>query len=510
MLGDLPSRSYADSAADSLPSSQIPAGLAVRAGDTVHIGYAYQDEQGEPQWCLAKATLTSDAFLDVMNGRYRRELSTAFVGERLYVRLIAPGLDQSPDRDGAAVDLKTAGGAAATFQLRETDAHSGRFKGSFTLSYADDPADGTSPSVEVHGLPVKYGDQVEVSFRSAGSRSVSVNKGADGLIAPFSKRYSEDGMAVRTTFTLAECFFELAKHHRKMDQESLARREMSHAQKLLAEAVASHQDEQLRAQAEYLLGNLAQEYADLSKNGASKQLMYQDALARFSKIPLEYPDTEFAPQAQFKKALVYEKMGELDIAVEEYVKLAYKYPDHELIPSVMSRLGSYFQQQGLNYKNQAAALEKKEGDVEAAGEAIRLRELALKEYLNAATVFGKLHRRFPDDELAGLAGLRSAMNYMRANDYKTAIEVFQLVVDDESYDGREIRAQALYWSGLSHERLSETKRAYQIYRRAAFDFPDSIWAKRSRGRLADPAFAKIIEMEEEAREQLLEGLKKQR
>ena len=517
ILDDLPSRSYATSAADSLPSSQIPDGLAVRAGDKIHIGYAYKDQQGESQWHTTTVTLTSDAFLAVMNGRYRREITQAFVGEKIYIRLIAPSLDQSADRDVTTVNLKAATGATTAFQLRETTAHSGHFKGSFSLGYASDPPGDQLPSVELHGFPVKYGDQVEVVYSSISTRSVAVNKGADGAVEPFSKRYGEDGVAIKTTFTLAECFFELAKHHRKMDQESLARREMSHAQKLLAESIASHQDDELKAHAEYLLGNLAQEYADLSKNKASKQLMYQDALARFSKIPLDYPDTEFAPQAQFKKALVYEKMDELDIAVEEYVKLAYKYPDHELIPSVMSRLGSYFQKQGLGYKNKADTLEKKEDDVDAAGEAIRFRELATNEYLNAATVFGKLQSRFPDDPLAGLAGLRSAQNYMRAGDYQTAIEAFEVVVDNETYDGRDIRSQAMYWKGLSHERITAVSRrsedfstAYQTYRRITFDFPDSTWAKFARGRLADPAFARIIEMENEAREQLLDALRKPR
>ena len=523
VLDELPSRSYATTAAESLPSSQIPDGLAVRPGDKVHIGYAFKDEQGKPQWHKTTVRLTSDAFLDVMNGRYRRDISKAFVGEKLYLRLIAPNLDQTSDRDVTTVNLKNSSGVATAFQLRETTAHSGHFKGSFTVSYASEPKSNQLPSVELHGFPVKYGDQVTVSVSGqtllAGNAgqvttptplNVAINRGADGLIEPFSKRYGEDGVAIKTTFTLAECFFELAKHHRKMNQESLARREMSHAQKLLAEAIASHQDDELKAHAEYLLGNLAQEYADLSKNQASKQIMYQDALARFSKIPLDYPDTEFAPQAQFKKALVYEKMNELDIAVEEYVKLAYKYPEHELIPSVMSRLGAYFQQQGLVYKKQAETFEKKENDVEAAGEGIRLRGLATKEYLDAATVFGKLQSRFPEDPLAGLAGLRSAMNYMRAGDYETAIEAFELVVDNEAYDGREIRSQALFWSGVSHERLLETAEAYQIYRRTTFDFPDSNWAKRSRGRLADPAFARIIEEEKKAREELLEGLKNQK
>ncbi len=515
ILDDLPSRSYATQAADALPSSQLPDGLAVRDGDRVHIGYAFKDQQGKVQWRTSTVTLAANAFLDVMNGRYRRTISKAYVGEKLYVRLIAPGLDSSAERDVTTVNLKADSGWGTEFQLRETSAHTGEFKGSFALSYAAKAPSGKLPSVELHGFPVKYGDKVVVSYKDSNSSgppalSVIVNKGADGGIEPFSKRYTEDAVAIKTTFTLAECFFELAKHHRKMDQESLARREMGHAQKLLAEAIASHKDDELRAHAEYLLGNLAQEYADLSKNEASKKLMYQDALARFSKIPLDYPDAEFAPKAQFKKALIYEKMGELDIAVEEYVKLAYKYPDHELIPMVMSRLGSYFQKQGLAYKTRAEELEKKEDDAHAAGEAIRLRDAAVKEYLNAANVFAKLQKRFSDDKLAGLAGLRSAQNFMRAGHNATALEAFQKVIDEERYDGKTIRAQAIYWSGLCQERLDSPADAYKLYRRVTFDFPDSIWAKRARGRLADPIFAKIIEVEEQQRQMLLDGLRKRK
>ena len=49
--------------------------------------------------------------------------------------------------------------------------------------------------------------------------------------------------------------------------------------------------------------------------------------------------------------------------------------------------------------------------------------------------------------------------------------------------------------------------AYKIYRRVTFDFPDSKWAKHARGRLSDPAFAKIIEAETKARERMVESLK---
>ncbi len=166
-------------------------------------------------------------------------------------------------------------------------------------------------------------------------------------------------------------------------------------------------------------------------------------------------------------------------------------------------------------KKQADPLREKEDDGSKA-EVLRLDELSYPEFLNAAMVFSKLQQRFPDDPLAGLAGLRAAQNFMRAHQYEKAIEGFVVVIDNEEYDGREIRSQALYWSGLCHERLAAThagkgmQEAYQLYRRVTFDFPDSIWAKYARGRLADPAFEKIVEVEAKERERMIESLKEMR
>ena len=521
ILGETPDRSFATSAADELPSSAIPEGLAVKAGDIVHIGFPWQDEQDKVHWKTATFTVGSHAFLDVMENGFSETLNAAFVGEKVYIRLIAPGLDQSPERDTTEVTLKGTSGVATQYQIRETETHSGIFKGVFTIAYADEKLPSKLPPVELNGFPVRYGDDITVSFEDQ-AYGVSVNKGADGKIEPFTKRFTGDEMAVRTGFTLAECFFELAKKHREMDQESLARREIGHARKLLAEALANHQDPELKAHAEYLLGNLAQEYADLAKNDAAKLPMYQDALARFSKIPSDYPDTEFASKAQFKTALVYEKMGEIENSVEEYVKLAYKYPNDELIPTVMARLGGYFQARGMAFKKQADPFREKE-DLESQAEILKFDELSYPEFLNAAMVFSKLHERFPDDPLAGLSGLRAAQNYMRAHQYEEAVGLFEDVVANEEYDDRDIRSQALYWQGICNERIAGIasegnykqrgtgiRNAYQIYRRVTFDFPDSKWAKYARGRLADPTFAKLAEEETKARERMIEALKESR
>lgn len=523
-LGDKPARSYATKAADLLPSSAKPDALAVRAGDVVHVGYAYQDNEGKLQWKTVSFAIGSHAFMEVMDKGYNQLLEQAFVGERVYVRVLAYGLDQTSERDVASVSLKATSGAATTCSLRETEVHSGIFKGVFTINYADDVLPAELPPVELNGFPVRYGDDIVIGYAASGetppqSWTVQVNKGADGWVEPFSKRYTGDAMAIKTSFTMAECYFELAKQHSQLEQESLSRREIAHARKLLAEAMASHRDEDMQAHAEYLLGNLAQEFADLAKNDESKLPMYQDALKRFSKIPADWPDSPFAPKAQFKIGLIYEKMGEADNSVEEYVKLAYKYPDHELIPTVMLRLGSYFQKKGLDFKTQADPLREKT-DAESLAEVLRLDELSYPEFISAATIYGKLPERFPDNPLAGLADLASAQNYMRAHQYPQAIERFEKTYENEAYDGRDIRAQAMYWSGLSAERLAATMNesnyrgrgeaindAYKIYRRITFDFPDSKWAKFARGRLTDPTFGAIIEKEALARERMLESLK---
>lgn len=525
ILGETPDRSFATKSAEGLPASSLPDGLAVKVGDIVHVGYPYKDAADAVKWITTSFKVESHPFLDVMDAGYSEPLAKAFVGEKIHLRLIDPNLDRSPDRDTASVTLKASSGATTTYELQETEAHSGIFKSAFAVSYAPDQLPEKLPPVALNGFPVRYGDDVEISYSASDesqSHKVTVNKGADGFIEPFSKRFTGDEMAVRTSFTLAECYFELAKKHRELDQESLARREIAQARKLLAEAIATHNDDDLRAHAEYLLGNLAQEYADLSKNDEAKLPMYQDALARFSKIPSDYPETEFAPKAQFKTALVYEKMGETENAVEEYVKLAYKYPNHELLPSVMSRLGGYFQQTGLAFKKQADALRDKEDEANKA-EVLRLDELSYPEFLNAAMVFAKLQQRFPDDPLAGLAGLRAGQNYMRAHQYAKAIKLFTDVHAVEAYDDRDIRSQALYWSGISQERYAGLMTednwkgrgeamgaAYEIYRRVTFDFPDSLWAKYARGRLADPAFERHVREENQARERMIEALKESR
>ncbi len=521
-LGPRPAKSFATREARDLPASEIPASLAAREGETIHIGYAWQDPDDRIHWKTASFRVESHAFLDVMESGYAKTIDNLYIGERAYVRLTAPGLSRSDKNDTATVNITAGSGAAAPLDLYETEPHSGVFTGSFEVRIASDGKNtGNLPPVAGHGFPARYGDTITITHGDQ-SHTIAVNLGADGLIEPFTKRFAGDDMAIQTSFVLAEAYFELAKKHNEMDEESLARRQIGQAHRLLAEAVANHHDENLKAHAEFLLGNLAMEFAELARNDEARIPMYQDALARFVLITDDFPDSEFAPKAQLKIAQTYELMGETSSAIEEYVKLAYKYPDHELIPTVMARLGAHFQKTGQEFKDEADPLRENQ-DSESIAEVVRLDQLASTEFLNAANVYAKLERRFPNDALAGLASLSAGQNYMRAHRYNEAIDQFQRVIDNPEYDGPSLRAQALYWAGLSHERLIATysednwkgrgtaqTSAYQLYRRVTFDFPDSNWAKFARGRLADPAFERLVKEEAIKRARVIEALKESR
>ena len=78
-------------------------------------------------------------------------------------------------------------------------------------------------------------------------------------------------------------------------------------------------------------------------NEDEAQAHRESALGRFSAIVGNYPDSEYAPRAQYKRALTFELMGD-GIASAEYVKLSFRYSNHELVADSLSRLGAYFPQ----------------------------------------------------------------------------------------------------------------------------------------------------------------------
>ncbi|MFT5495192.1 MAG: TolA-binding protein [Kiritimatiellia bacterium] len=316
-------------------------------------------------------------------------------------------------------------------------------------------------------------------------------KGADATLRPFSKKYKDEDIAMRTQFALAEANLEMAKRHRRLGQKALAKDEYARAKDLLQKAMEMFRDPTTRAQAEYMLGSLTQEEAETTSDQELQEERYRAALSRYMRVTRRYGETLPAAKAQFMIATVYEALGEPEIAAQEYVKLAYKYPDSEFLALAMARLGTHFQRKAAAYEKQAKKLLAQTEDADALSQGSAFEHMYISEYIKSAEIFTRLQRRFPDHEFAGKGGLRAGQAYMRAAKNRDAVNVLKRVFENESYNGRDVRAEAMYWGGVCYDRLGEPIAAYAVFKRLTYDFPESKWAAFARGQLSSEKLLRL-------------------
>ncbi len=503
------------------PNEKKPKILSIMGDDKVYLGLEYKDPSGQSRWVTQTVEFTADPFMDVMDRRYQTNLDAAHVGETLYLRVLDKTRDTTEERDTVPVELTTKSGRKVTVNLAETFAHSGVFKGRVNLSFATPaptptpapgsssgspaPADGKEPAASASAsaaaatettgagtnevtLPVEYGDKVTLAYASSNPatsqrKSVEIYQGADGAVVAFTKQFEDPTMAVRTQFAIAEAYFEQAKKHRELNQESLARREIAQGRKLLEEAIRDYPNTELRRQADYLLANLSAEFAKDAVNADLKRQHLADALARFTELVASYPDSPYAPKSQYKKAVILQEMGQVDQAMEEYVKLSYRYPNNELVAETIARLGGYFTAKGKELDDKALAETDK-----LAQEKFRVQ--ARDMHRISGQVFGRLGVRFPDHPLAGKTTVASANAFIRAQDYDKAIEIFNKVVTESKID-KDLIAQSMFWCGECYLKQQNYAGAYRMYKRCTLDYPESTWARNSRGRLTEESMASI-------------------
>ncbi len=473
-------------------------GLVVKPGESIHLGLPYKDADGNEKWLTASAKVTTHPIFKIADEKFQKPVTTAYAGETLYLYVSDLGADLTDAADSLTLLLQAKSGSKGRVTLHETEPHSGEFTGTYSLSYAQQP--GVLPEghdIKLQGFPIVYGDTVGARYTDANGiktpiRFVTISKGADGKIAPFSKRYDDPEVAVRTQFSLAEAYLEMAKRHRKLGEVDLANQEFAAAKQLLTSSLDQFHDPETRSHAEYLLGNLTLEEALASTDEETKDTRFRAALARFMNVTGTYPDTLHASKAQFKVATIYEALNEPDIAAQEYVKLAYKHPDSEFLATSMARLGTHFLKKAAAYEAKAKPLlaEGEAGNKDAAFEGAAMEKMAQREYFKTAKIFERLRERFPDNALAGQSGLRSGQAYMRAGKTKEALDAFLAVTNQEGFD-KEVRSASMYWAGMCYQNLRNTMSAYSIYKRLTYDFPETDWAKYARGQLSQPGMLNL-------------------
>ena len=70
------------------------------------------------------------------------------------------------------------------------------------------------------------------------------------------------------------------------------------------------------------------------------------------------------------------------------------------------------------------------------------------------------------------------------------------MIDDPKLD-KELAAMAMYWCGDSYTKMSpaDSVKAYRMFKKLTWNYPESQWAKHARARLTDRNMVTIEEQE---------------
>lgn len=482
-----------------LPENATPA-LPVNGNDRVRVRIYGPDGSVQDEIWFK---LVSGARLSLMDSTYSAERNMAHVGERFFIMVRDADQDDGEDLNTVEVNVSARGSKVARKAiLRETLPHSGIFTGTIRpVIFA--PGDDI-PAVATGGvavaeedylddrIAVRYGDKITFAYNDAetlpsleaGPISVAgdVFKGSDGNVRLFSKRFRDSDMAVLVQFRLAECLFESAKEFRRLKQPERSAEAIDEGKHILEEALRNYPTTIHLVQGEYLLANLYQELANEEKDSGNKEeaeKLYSEALSRFSAILSTWPDSEFAPKAQYHKALCLEMLGNYNSSSEEYVKMTYLYPESPLVGDAAIRLATYY------YKN--------------------------NQFDTAGRIYANFQKRFPTHEKADRALFMGAQCHMKQaqflsekakeegkaapallmkEEYKLAVEALSTLVEQYRETAAvSLRSQALYWAGDASLRAGDYQSAFLFLKRTTFEYPETEWARRARGLLLQEAKA---------------------
>lgn len=466
---------------------------------------AYENGNLGTNWIVRRYTFRSDAFLDLMDLKYSRHVDSLFMGDKVYVRVIDPAGDVTGEKDQVNALVSVAGGEPVKLPLQETFPHTGVFKGVLEMSTIDEAA--AAPRTGLVGA--SYGNKVTVSYVGGTSqekleRTIRIAMGADGAVRGFTKVFKDPSVAVQTQLTMAESYFRLARNHFAAGRPEAGSQNLALGRKVLYEAITDYPESGVRAQMEYLLAELSLELGAVATDETEKKMLDNDALHRFSDLAMTYPDSEYAPKAQFQKANMLERLGQIDQACEEYVKLSYKYPEHPLVAETIARLGQYFLTKGKATKK----------EMESTPDPDMKKKLG-RQYADlfntGGDVFGRLSQRFPEHKLAAKTLVLGGQCYVQAGNNDAAIRSFLNVIHG-NYGDKDQIAEAMYWCGDTYLKMARKAgikkdepsgylvESFRQLKNLTWKYPESKWAKYARALLGDPDMLAVQASDNETQE----------
>jgi TolA-binding protein len=203
--------------------------------------------------------------------------------------------------------------------------------------------------------------------------------------------------------------------------------------------------------------------------------LYQRAVSRFSAIISTWPDSPYAARAQFHKAICLEHLGDYKQSSEEYVRLCYAYPDSPLVADATIRLATrFYRQERFDVSGRI---------YESFARQYPSHTMAPKVLFMSAASHMKQAEAWSDPDFKGDERLigRDVEEAVR-QEYTTAAKALDVLITEMKDEaGTNLRAQAMYFCGVSYRKAEDLPTAYLRLKQVTFEYPESKWARTARG-----------------------------
>ena len=303
-----------------------------------------------------------------------------------------------------------------------------------------------------------------------------------------------------------DAIYQLASRISRTDEEAFA---------LFRRLINNYPDSEWADDSMYAIAFASYQIAEeLKKTGTLESLdaYYDRALALFNQLVATYPGSELSEQAQFNTAMCYYGKGELNLALSTFDTLRIPFSDSPLFYQILYVTGDiYLKQQAYedarveftnvvdsgdpdlaplasfgipqSYLAEGKYAEALEGyqkvidlypDTKAGQDAYFYMGWAyerLEKYDEAIVQLQTGIELFPRNENAANAQIYIAQIALANKDITTAVDAFQKVADNATYD-YDTRRMAQYWVGKIYQDNSETDLAVAAYQKLLVEFPE--------------------------------------
>ena len=169
---------------------------------------------------------------------------------------------------------------------------------------------------------------------------------------------------------------------------------------------------------------------------------YNNALTTFQQLITDFPESQYADNAQYYIGYINEKkLGYYIQALLEYQELINNYPDSPYANDAQLGIGNCY--------------------------------YATKDYSHAIEAYQKLIDDYPESSLLALSQYSIAQSYRKLANYEQAILEFTKVI--ENYSENDYTAPAQYYISYSYYQAQDYSQAILEFQKVIDYYPDSTW-----------------------------------